>query len=257
MTAEAAFKALAEPRRMELLQILRDNGELSVGELAECVSVTQQAVSLHLKVLETAGLVQTRRDGTRHLYAVRKDGFRATKQFLDGFLVRASQAKEPQRKEPQKSQGSRKAEEPTEHLQQEVFVAANPEQVFDYFVTPELLVQWMGDEAQLEPQRGGLFAVDINDVFIRGKYIRIKRPSLLEISWGQGGNAAMPPGATRVVFSLRPEKGGTILSLDHFGLAPEEATKHAIGWPHFLARLCIIASSRNPGRDTKARSLLK
>jgi DNA-binding transcriptional ArsR family regulator len=79
------FKAIAEPRRMELLQILRSYGELSVGELAQKVSVTQQAVSLHLKILETAGLVEARRSGTRHLYAVRLDGFKPASEFLDAF----------------------------------------------------------------------------------------------------------------------------------------------------------------------------
>jgi DNA-binding transcriptional ArsR family regulator len=85
MRPAAVFKALAEPRRIELLQILRDRGELSVGELAERVSVTQQAVSLHLKVLETARLVEARREGTRHLYVVREAGFQPATDFLANF----------------------------------------------------------------------------------------------------------------------------------------------------------------------------
>lgn len=85
MKAAAIFKAIAEPRRMELLQILREKGELSVGELADKVSVTQQAVSLHLKILENAGLVEARRSGTRKLYAVRLQGFKPASEFLDTF----------------------------------------------------------------------------------------------------------------------------------------------------------------------------
>jgi DNA-binding transcriptional ArsR family regulator len=85
MKAAIIFKAIAEPQRVELLQILRAQGELSVGELAQNVSVTQQAVSLHLKVLETAGLVEARRSGTRNLYAVRLDGFKPAREFLDVF----------------------------------------------------------------------------------------------------------------------------------------------------------------------------
>ena len=85
MKPEAIFKAIAEPRRMELLKILRDKGELSVSALAERVSVTQQAVSLHLKVLEGAGLVEARRVGTRHLYVVREQGFRSAGDFLAAF----------------------------------------------------------------------------------------------------------------------------------------------------------------------------
>jgi DNA-binding transcriptional ArsR family regulator len=85
MGTETALKAIAEPRRRELLMVLRDAGELSVGELAERVDVTQQAVSLHLKVLEQAGLVEARREGTRHLYAVKPDGFRPVQEFVDQF----------------------------------------------------------------------------------------------------------------------------------------------------------------------------
>jgi DNA-binding transcriptional ArsR family regulator len=85
MSSATVFKALSEPRRLELLQILRERGELSVGDMAERVDVTQQAVSLHLKVLEEAGLVQARREGTRHLYVVRTEGFRPAKDYLDNF----------------------------------------------------------------------------------------------------------------------------------------------------------------------------
>ena len=82
---ERVFKALAEPRRIELLRILRNGKELSVGEISERVTVTQQAVSLHLKVLEDAGIVTARKEGTRHLYAVRLEGFEPANEFLASF----------------------------------------------------------------------------------------------------------------------------------------------------------------------------
>ena len=64
MDAQATLAKISEPRRRTLLQILRDEGAQSVGALAERVEVTQQAVSLHLKVLEEAGLVEARREET-------------------------------------------------------------------------------------------------------------------------------------------------------------------------------------------------
>ena len=85
MKPQTVLKAISEPRRMRILEILRDEGDLSVGEITERVEVTQQAVSLHLKVLEEAGLVEARREGTRHLYAVRPDGFRPAQDFVAGF----------------------------------------------------------------------------------------------------------------------------------------------------------------------------
>jgi DNA-binding transcriptional ArsR family regulator len=85
MKAQAVLKAVAEPRRLEILRILRDEGDLSVTELTRRVEVTQQAVSLHLKVLEDAGLVEARREGTRHVYAVRRDGFQPVQDFVAEF----------------------------------------------------------------------------------------------------------------------------------------------------------------------------
>jgi DNA-binding transcriptional ArsR family regulator len=79
------LKAIAEPRRLEILRLLRDEGDLSVTDIGRRIDVTQQAASLHLKVLEQAGLVEARRDGTRHLYSVRPEGFRPVQAFVAEF----------------------------------------------------------------------------------------------------------------------------------------------------------------------------
>lgn len=85
MKEQKVLKAIAEPRRREVLALLRENGTMSVGEIAERVAVTQQAVSLHLRVLEDAGLVEARREGTRHLYAVKPEGFKPAYEFVQAF----------------------------------------------------------------------------------------------------------------------------------------------------------------------------
>ena len=128
-------------------------------------------------------------------------------------------------------------------------IAAAPEAVFDHFVRPELLVRWMGDHARLEAVAGGVFSVDINGVLIRGSFVMLDRPRHIEVAWGQAGNAAMPPGTTTLRISLLPSADGTLLTLTHSGLQPAEADKHAIGWPHFLARLADLAAGGDPGPD--------
>lgn len=81
MTADAVLRALAEPRRREMLRLVRDEPR-SVGEIAEHFDITQQAVSQHLQVLRGAGLVGVRRQGQRRLYLVRPEGLETLEAFL-------------------------------------------------------------------------------------------------------------------------------------------------------------------------------
>jgi len=81
---EAALKALAEPNRRRILQLVRDE-ELTAGEIASHFEVSRPAVSQHLTVLKEAGLVHERRNGTRRLYSVRPEGLADVKAFLEGF----------------------------------------------------------------------------------------------------------------------------------------------------------------------------
>jgi DNA-binding transcriptional ArsR family regulator len=79
------FHAIAQERRREILRLLHGR-ELTVGEVASQFSVTQPAISQHLKVLKNAGLVSERRDGTRHIYRARPAGLRDLQSFLADFF---------------------------------------------------------------------------------------------------------------------------------------------------------------------------
>src|SRR5262245_11391683 len=81
---EAALKALAAPRRRQILTLVR-GGELSAGEIAGHFDVTRPAISQHLNVLKEAGLVNERRAGTRRLYRARPEGLAELKEFLEAF----------------------------------------------------------------------------------------------------------------------------------------------------------------------------
>ncbi|MBN6034995.1 helix-turn-helix transcriptional regulator [Amycolatopsis sp. 195334CR] len=61
------FEVLAEPRRREILDLLRA-GERPVGDLVDRLTLTQPTVSKHLKVLREAGLVEVRQDAQRRWY---------------------------------------------------------------------------------------------------------------------------------------------------------------------------------------------
>ena len=71
----ATFELLAEPNRRRILDLLRD-GERPVGELVDRLSMSQPAVSKHLRVLRDAGLVDVRVDAQRRLYRLRPEPLR-------------------------------------------------------------------------------------------------------------------------------------------------------------------------------------
>ncbi|WP_371786342.1 ArsR/SmtB family transcription factor [Streptosporangium subroseum] len=69
---ETAFEVLAEPKRREILNLLRD-GERLAGDLVGRLALTQPTVSKHLKVLREAGLVEVRVDAQRRWYRLRPE----------------------------------------------------------------------------------------------------------------------------------------------------------------------------------------
>jgi DNA-binding transcriptional ArsR family regulator len=94
---EKVLHALAEPRRRDILYLVRD-GELTSSAIASHFDISAPAVSQHLKVLEQSGLVVVRRDGTKRYYGIRRDGFAELKQYIDRFwddsLLRLKEAAE-------------------------------------------------------------------------------------------------------------------------------------------------------------------
>jgi DNA-binding transcriptional ArsR family regulator len=82
MAYDKAIAALADPTRLAVFERLR-RGAQPVGRLAEGLHVSRPAVSQHLKVLEQAGLVRARAQGTRRIYSVEVRGLEQLKRYLD------------------------------------------------------------------------------------------------------------------------------------------------------------------------------
>ena len=83
MDVDRVFDALASPARRQMLRQL-SQGELTTSELAARFPMSAPAVSRHLSVLENAGLVASRRDGQRVLYALVRD---TVIEALSGFAA--------------------------------------------------------------------------------------------------------------------------------------------------------------------------
>ena len=84
MAYDAILDALGDPTRRRILEVLRA-GPLSVTDLARTQTVSRPAVSQHLKVLESAGLVLADVQGTRRLYGIQRGAMTELRAYLDTF----------------------------------------------------------------------------------------------------------------------------------------------------------------------------
>jgi DNA-binding transcriptional ArsR family regulator len=80
--AADVFEALGDPTRRQILSLL-SSGDRSVREIADALPVSRPAVSRHLRLLRSAGLVAEEPRGTRHIYRLQDEGLAAVRGYLD------------------------------------------------------------------------------------------------------------------------------------------------------------------------------
>ena len=81
---DAVLRALADPRRREIIRLVRGR-ERSAGDIAAHFDVSRPAVSQHVAVLRQAGLLTERRDGNRRLYRVRPEALVEVRAYMEEF----------------------------------------------------------------------------------------------------------------------------------------------------------------------------
>ncbi|MEU5672832.1 metalloregulator ArsR/SmtB family transcription factor [Micromonospora sp. NPDC047753] len=86
--AHSGWEALGDPSRLAIVQRLAER-PCAVGELADELPISRPAVSQHLKVLKSAGLVVDQAMGTRRVYRLSPVGLSALRDQLDTFWRRA------------------------------------------------------------------------------------------------------------------------------------------------------------------------
>ena len=82
--SEAVFRAIADPTRRDILALLRQR-RLAVGELAGNFRTSRPAISKHLRVLRSAGLVETEREGTARICRLNAVPLRAVSNWLRDY----------------------------------------------------------------------------------------------------------------------------------------------------------------------------
>jgi len=82
----ATFSALAEPNRVSIIELLRDLGKLTVGEIAQKLGLRMPQSSKHLHILAEAGLVNVQADANRRIYSIRQESFLEIDRWFESFI---------------------------------------------------------------------------------------------------------------------------------------------------------------------------
>jgi uncharacterized protein YndB with AHSA1/START domain len=139
-------------------------------------------------------------------------------------------------------------------VQREVQIAAPPATVFAFLTDPQKILSWMGTEATTEAHPGGLYLVKGHFGGLaraaRGEFREVVPVHRLAYSFGWEGSEEVPPGSSLVEIDLVDRDGGTLLRMTHTGLPnAAQCARHGEGWAHYLGRLGIAATGRDPGID--------
>ena len=142
-------------------------------------------------------------------------------------------------------------------VRRETQIAAPPATVFAFLTDPEKILSWMGAEATTEAHPDGLYLVKGFGAdrarAARGAFREVVPVHRLAYSFGWEGSEEVPPGSSLVEIDLVDRDGGTLLRMTHSGLPnAAQCARHDEGWAHYLGRLAIAATGRDPGIDRGA-----
>ena len=244
MTVDAIFKALSDPTRRQLLDTLRDRGGLSLTELEQGLGMTRFGVMKHLKVLEEANLVLTRRDGRfkyHYLNAL------PIQEVADRWM--APYAK-PLARFALNLKNALESEPPMADKPDFVFstyIRTTPDRLWDALTNPEMTQQfYYGGRVQAELKPGGNFSylAPNGEINLHGQVLEIDPPKKLvttfRATWAEAGGET-----TRVMYEIEPMGEVCKFTMTHFDYEKSKAGVE-MGWPIIVAGLKTLLETGKP-----------
>lgn len=130
-------------------------------------------------------------------------------------------------------------------------VAAPPPVVYSYLTDSEKWARWQGEEATIEATTGGIFRIAMpNGSTARGEFVELVPNRRVVFTWGWIDHPGVPPGSSTVTIDIADDGDGSLITLTHSDLPPEEIDLHRRGWDHYLPRLAGIAAGEVIGIDS-------
>jgi uncharacterized protein YndB with AHSA1/START domain/DNA-binding transcriptional ArsR family regulator len=241
---DAIFKALSDPTRRKLLDTLRDRGGLSLTELEQGLGMTRFGVMKHLKVLEEANLVLTRRDGRfkyHYLNAL------PIQEVADRWM--APYAK-PLARFALNLKNALESEPPMADKPDFVFstyIRTTPDKLWDALTNPEMTQQfYYGGRVQAELRPGGNFSylAPNGEINLHGEVLELDPPKKLvttfRATWAEAGGET-----TRVMYEIEPMGEVCKFTMTHFDYEKSKAGVEE-GWPIIVAGLKTLLETGKP-----------
>jgi uncharacterized protein YndB with AHSA1/START domain/DNA-binding transcriptional ArsR family regulator len=258
VTDDLVFRALADPTRRLLLDRLYDMGGQSLGELqSEVVGMTRFGVMKHLRTLEAAGLVVTRKVGRERFHYLNAVPVQLIHDRWVSKYTRPSVAALAGLKAALERTGSVQA--PSKQVYQ-IFIRATPEQVWDAITTPEFSAQYFyGSRVQTTAKSGSPithYSSDGKSLWGDDVIVESDPPRRLVHTWRSLYDPELAAeAASRVTWELDAQPGGvTKLTVVHDELeeSPKTAAHVAGGWMYILSGLKTVLET---GTALSQRSL--
>jgi uncharacterized protein YndB with AHSA1/START domain/DNA-binding transcriptional ArsR family regulator len=246
LTDDLVFRALADPTRRLLLDHLFNLGGQTQGELhAEVEGMTRFGVMKHLRILEAAGLVVSRKVGREKLHYVNAVPVQLIHDRWVSKYTRPSAAALAGMKQALESSGSMP---PVPKQVYQIFIRATAEQIWDAITRPEFTAKYFyGSRVATSGTRGTPirhYAPDGTTLWGDDTIVESDPPGRLVHTWRSlydPALAAEPP--SRVTWDIEPQPGGvTKLSVVHDELehSPQTATHVGGGWMFILSGLKTV-----------------
>ncbi len=227
------FKALADPTRRELLdELFREDGQ-TLGMLEERFSMTRFGVMKHLKVLEEAGLVVTRRRGREKLHflnpvPIRLIHDRWVSKYSEPWVAGLSEIKERLERQMEKVY--------------EIFIKTTPERLWEAIVDPEIRAKYnFGAAVNSEWKVGSPISVDVEkhgSISARARCSRSTRRGAWCTPWRRcGTTTCKAEGSTRVTWEIEQVGDSCHLTLTHDQMREGANSQIFGGWPMILSGL--------------------
>jgi uncharacterized protein YndB with AHSA1/START domain len=240
---DRVFRALADPTRRHLLDRLREDNGLTLGELCARVGMTRQSVTQHLGVLEEANLVSTLRRGREKLHYLNPVPLTDIQErWISAFDRPRLAALADLRRRAEETM----SDKPTARYV--IYVRSTPEAVWEALTDEALTARFWGHRNVSDWRPGSPWqhvrtdGSDVADVV--GTVVEADPPRRLVTTWRAGpgmltgGESPEAAAESRVAIDVEPYEGIVRVTVLHEDLADEAERDEALGgWAAVLSNL--------------------